>query len=136
MSEEQVYDITIIGGGPTGLFGLFYAGMRQMSTKIIDSLEELGGQLTALYPEKYIYDMPGYARVKSKDLVVEMVEQGLQYGATTVLGTKVQTLTRRDDGIWEIGVENGGPHLTRRCRPIHWTMSWCSTTRAAARPTC
>ncbi|MFZ8852143.1 MAG: FAD-dependent oxidoreductase, partial [Armatimonadota bacterium] len=57
--DKQVYDITIIGGGPSGLFGAFYAGMRQMSVKIVEALHQLGGQLTALYPEKFIYDMPG-----------------------------------------------------------------------------
>ena len=54
--KEKVLDITIIGGGPVGLFTAFYAGMRQASVKIIESLPHLGGQLSALYPEKYIYD--------------------------------------------------------------------------------
>ena len=94
MEHEEIYDLTIIGGGPVGLFGLFYAGMREMKTKVIDSLQELGGQLIAIYPEKYIYDMPGFPKVKAKDLVREMVEQGLQYGATTALGEMVQTLQR------------------------------------------
>ncbi|WP_217582223.1 NAD(P)-binding protein, partial [Lysinibacillus sp. GbtcB16] len=60
MAENQkVYDITIIGGGPTGLITAFYGGMRQASVKIIESLPQLGGQLSALYPEKYIYDLAG-----------------------------------------------------------------------------
>ena len=53
--KRDLKDITIVGGGPTGLFGAFYAGLRGLSTRIIDSLPELGGQLVALYPEKYIY---------------------------------------------------------------------------------
>ena len=61
-------DVTIIGGGPTGLFAAFYAGLRGMSVRILDSLPELGGQLTALYPEKYVYDMPGFPAVLAKDL--------------------------------------------------------------------
>ncbi|MBI3911333.1 MAG: NAD(P)/FAD-dependent oxidoreductase [Armatimonadetes bacterium] len=113
MAENQVFDITIVGGGPTGLFGAFYAGMREMSTKIIDSLEELGGQLITLYPEKYIYDMPGFPRVLAKDLVRGMAEQGLQYGATVVLGQKVTTLERREDGIWILGTEPGETHRSR-----------------------
>src|SRR5512146_2020060 len=79
-------DVTIIGGGPCGLFAAFYAGLRGMSTRIIDSLPELGGQLTALYPEKYVYDMPGFPKVLAKDLAREMAAQGLQFGAETVLG--------------------------------------------------
>src|SRR5215212_9522195 len=106
-------DVTIIGGGPTGLFALFYAGMRQMSAKVIDSLEELGGQLTALYPEKYIYDMPGFPRVKAKDLVNDMVEQGLQYGATCVTGAKVLQLAREPDGIWRLSLSDGSEHFSR-----------------------
>src|SRR5437588_12780339 len=97
VEHEEIYDLTIIGGGPVGLFGLFYAGMREMKTKVVDSLEVLGGQLITLYPEKYIYDMPGFPKVKSKDLVDDMVAQGLQYGATSVLGQPVVTLERRED---------------------------------------
>ncbi|MGH3429119.1 MAG: FAD-dependent oxidoreductase, partial [Mycobacteriales bacterium] len=64
----QRVDVTIIGGGLVGLFASFYAGMRGMSVRIIDSLPELGGQLTALYPEKNVYDMPGFPEVLAKDL--------------------------------------------------------------------
>lgn len=113
MEHEDIYDLTIIGGGPVGLFGLFYAGMREMKTKVIDSLQELGGQLIAIYPEKYIYDMPGFPKVKAKDLVRGMVEQGLQHGATTALGEMVQTLRRREDGIWELVTNRGITHLSR-----------------------
>jgi ferredoxin/flavodoxin---NADP+ reductase len=91
-------DITIIGGGPTGLFAAFYAGMRGVSTRIIDSLPDLGGQLTALYPEKYIYDVGGYPRILARDLAKQLIEQGLQFGADVRLEEQVQGLTRNDDG--------------------------------------
>jgi thioredoxin reductase len=113
LNEPSIFDITIIGGGPTGLFGAFYAGMRQMSTKVIDGLEELGGQLTALYPEKFIYDMPGFPRVLAKDLVAAQVEQGLQYGAEAVLGQKVTRLEQRADKVWRLVSEHGHEHLSR-----------------------
>jgi thioredoxin reductase (NADPH) len=113
VADTQVFDITIIGGGPTGLFGAFYAGMRQMSTKIIDGLEELGGQLTALYPEKYIYDMPGFPKVKAKDLVSAQVEQGVQYGCEVVLGQKIVGLELREDHTWKLTSEKGHEHLAR-----------------------
>ncbi|HEX6065445.1 MAG TPA: NAD(P)-binding protein, partial [Longimicrobiales bacterium] len=61
MAEAK--DLTIIGGGPTGLFAAFYAGMRGISARIVDSLPDLGGQLMALYPEKYIYDVGGFPRI-------------------------------------------------------------------------
>src|SRR5215207_1712825 len=85
-------DLAIIGAGPTGLYAAYYAGLRGMSVKLIDSLEILGGQLTTLYPEKYIYDVPGYPRVLAKDLAASLIEQGLQYGAVPCLGEQVRTL--------------------------------------------
>ena len=60
---EDIYDLTIIGAGPSGLFAAFYAGLRQMKTKIIDALEQPGGQVAVLYPEKYIFDVPGYSKI-------------------------------------------------------------------------
>ena len=90
----DVRDITIIGGGPTGLFGAFYAGLRDASCRIIDNLPELGGQLTALYPEKYIYDVAGFPKVLAKDLVKGLVQQGLQFGADVRMGQEVSSLTR------------------------------------------
>ncbi|MHB8144776.1 MAG: NAD(P)-binding protein, partial [Vulcanimicrobiaceae bacterium] len=64
----ELYDITVIGGGPSGLFALFYAGLRGAKAKVIEALAELGGQLFALYPEKYIYDMPGFPAILARDL--------------------------------------------------------------------
>src|SRR6185436_1575185 len=72
-------DITIIGGGPAGLFALFYAGMRGASAQIVDALPELGGQLTALYPEKFIFDVAGYPKVLAKDLVKSLRDQAAQF---------------------------------------------------------
>src|SRR5579871_6659205 len=96
-ADEELFDLTIIGGGPVGLFGAFYAGMRQMKTKIIDSLPELGGQLSALYPEKNIFDMPGYPKILARDLVREMVAQGTRFAPTVCLSEKVQTLRYEED---------------------------------------
>jgi thioredoxin reductase len=95
----ELRDITIIGGGPTGLFAAFYAGMRGISTRIIDSLPDLGGQLTALYPEKYIYDVGGLPRILARDLAKQLIEQGLQFGADVRLEEQVQGMTRDDSGI-------------------------------------
>jgi ferredoxin/flavodoxin---NADP+ reductase len=85
-------DLAIIGGGPTGLFAAFYAGLRQMSVNIIDSLETLGGQLVTLYPEKYIYDVAGFPKVLAKDLATNLIEQGTQYNPQISLGEQVRTL--------------------------------------------
>ncbi|HSG47464.1 MAG TPA: NAD(P)/FAD-dependent oxidoreductase [Longimicrobiales bacterium] len=94
---SDIKDFTIIGGGPTGLFAAFYAGMRGLSTRIVDSLPELGGQLTALYPEKYIYDVGGYPRVLAKDLATGLVEQALQFEPEVSLDDEVREIVREDD---------------------------------------
>jgi thioredoxin reductase (NADPH) len=95
-------DVTIIGGGPVGLFAAFYAGLRGMSVRIIDSLPELGGQLTALYPEKYVYDMPGFPKVLAKDLARQMAEQAQVFSPELVLGETATSLTKDEEG-WVIG---------------------------------
>ena len=90
--SSDLHDVTIIGGGPTGLFAAYYAGFRGLTSKIIDSLPELGGQLTAAYPEKYIYDVAGFPKILAKDLVRNLVEQAMPCGPTVCLGESVQKL--------------------------------------------
>lgn len=75
---SEVRDISVIGAGPVGLSVAFWAGMREASSRVIDSLPELGGQLTTLYPEKWIFDVPGHPRVLAKDLVELMRVQALE----------------------------------------------------------
>jgi thioredoxin reductase len=108
----QVFDITIIGGGPTGLFAAFYCGMRDASCKIIDSLPELGGQLATLYPEKYIYDVPGFPKIRAKQLVEQLKEQAFQYNPAVHLNETVEGLTRREDGVFELRTDKQ-VHLTK-----------------------
>ncbi|MBO9610892.1 MAG: NAD(P)/FAD-dependent oxidoreductase, partial [Paenibacillaceae bacterium] len=68
-------DIIVIGGGPAGMFAAFYGGMRQASVKLIESMPQLGGQLAALYPEKYIYDVAGFPKVRAQELVDNLRQQ-------------------------------------------------------------
>ena len=89
MATHEIVDVTIIGGGPTGLFGAFYAGMRGATARIIDALPALGGQLMALYPEKYIYDVAGFPKVLAKDLVRDLSAQALQFGCDVRLAESV-----------------------------------------------
>ncbi len=89
-------DVTIIGGGPTGLFALFYAGMRGATAQIVDALPEPGGQLAALYPEKFIFDVAGFPRVLAKDLVHSLREQAGQFGQPIHLNQQVLALHERD----------------------------------------
>lgn len=94
MHTHDLVDISIIGGGPTGLFGLFYAGMRGVKAQIIDALPQLGGQLTALYPEKYIFDVAGFQKALAKDLVKALSDQALQFHAPVHL---LQNITGLED---------------------------------------
>lgn len=94
---NELYDITIIGGGPVGLFAAFYAGMRKAKTKIIDSLPQLGGQLATLYPEKFIYDAPGYPAVKAADLVANLEEQLASFNHDILLEEEVVNLTKEEN---------------------------------------
>jgi ferredoxin/flavodoxin---NADP+ reductase len=113
---SDIYDITVIGGGPTGLYGAFYAGLRQMKTKIIESMGQLGGQLAALYPEKYIYDVGGFPKVLAKDLVAMSSEQALQNAPTVCLEEKVLQLTHIEgEGATNVLkiVTDKGTHYTR-----------------------
>jgi thioredoxin reductase len=91
---DEIRDVTVIGAGPTGLSAAFWAGMREASARIIDSLPELGGQLTTLYPEKWIFDVPGFPRILAKDLVDQLREQTLeQFDVPVHLETTAETIT-------------------------------------------
>jgi thioredoxin reductase (NADPH) len=96
MQTHDIRDITIIGGGPTGLFALFYAGMRGATAQIVDALPELGGQLAALYPEKYIFDVAGFPRVLAKDLVKNLRQQAAQFQQPSHLNQRVFALHEAD----------------------------------------
>lgn len=93
---HEIKDITIIGGGPTGLFASFYAGMRGATAQIVDTLPQLGGQLTALYPEKYIFDVAGFRQVLAKDLVRDLTDQAAQFNFPSYLGQHVTGLEEED----------------------------------------
>lgn len=102
-SGRDLYDITIIGAGPTGLFAAFYAGLRGARTQVIDALEEVVGALTAIYPEKYIYDVIGFPKVLAKEFVEQCDEQARRGGPTIRLKEEVRELERMPDGTIRLG---------------------------------
>jgi thioredoxin reductase len=111
MHADDLNDITIIGGGPSGLFAAFYAGLRGASVKIIDSLPQLGGQLMALYPEKHIYDIPGFPKVLAREFVECQIAQAMSFQPEICLDEKVVHLRHQE--------ENGSLHIELQTEPGH-----------------
>jgi ferredoxin/flavodoxin---NADP+ reductase len=91
-------DIAIVGAGPTGLFAAYYAGFRGLSTAVIDTLPEPGGQVTAMYPEKAIFDVAGFPTIKGRDLVANLVEQASPFNPDYLLGVRAEKLSYTDEG--------------------------------------
>jgi thioredoxin reductase len=108
-----VYDITIIGAGPVGLSAAYYAGHREATVCILESLEQLGGQVAAVYPEKHVYDVAGHPKIQGQALVELCAEQGLQYGADVLLGEEVRELVSGDDDVLTISTASGKTVQTR-----------------------
>ncbi len=109
---SDLFDFTIIGAGPSGLYAAYYAGFRGMKVKIIDSLEELGGQVAALYPEKQIFDVAGFPKVLGKDLVKNLADQALQFRPAVCLGERVELVQATSDKTYTI-TTNKSSHVSR-----------------------
>ena len=92
-------DVLIVGAGPVGLFGAYYAGVRTLSTAVLDSLEEPGGQITAMYPEKAIFDVAGFPAIKGRELVEQLLKQAAPFKPTYMLGHQAVGLERGNGGF-------------------------------------
>jgi thioredoxin reductase len=92
-------DLLVVGAGPAGLFAAYYAGFRGMSVAVADALPEPGGQITAMYPEKMIFDVAGFPAVRGRDLVAGLVEQASQYNPVYLLGRAAANLSTEEDGF-------------------------------------
>ncbi|MCJ8012922.1 NAD(P)/FAD-dependent oxidoreductase [Paenibacillus sp. KQZ6P-2] len=112
MGQEEMFDMTVIGGGPAGLYSAFYSGLREMKTKIIEFQAELGGKVH-VYPEKMIWDVGGLTPVPGAKLIEQLVQQGLTFNPEVVLNEKIESITRREDGIFELHGTSGRTHLSK-----------------------
>ena len=108
-------DIVIIGAGPVGLFAIFEAGMLKMRAHVVDALDVLGGQCAALYPEKPIYDIPGYPSILAADLIEKLKEQSAPFNPTYHLGQQVNKIEKQVTGSWQLTTSTG---TTLTCKAI------------------
>ena len=100
-------DILIIGGGPTGLFTVFEAGLLKMKCHILDSLTQPGGQCIELYPKKPIYDIPGYPEIIAGDLIENLLEQIKPFDPSYTLGETALNLDKDDVGSFKVTTDKG-----------------------------
>lgn len=112
MNQEELFDVTVIGGGPAGLYSAFYSGLREMKTKIIEFQPQLGGKIH-VYPEKMIWDIGGLPPVIGAKLIDQLVEQGLTFHPEVVLNEKVESITRNEEGIFVLKTSSGERHFSK-----------------------
>lgn len=107
MNNQISTDICIIGAGPVGLFAVFEAGLLKMRCHLVDALPQVGGQLSEIYPQKPIYDIPGFPEIKAQELVENLMEQIKTFNPGFTLGERVDGLEKQDDGTYEVITSDG-----------------------------
>lgn len=112
MQNAECFDVTIIGGGPAGLYSAFYSGLRELKTKIIEFQPQLGGKVH-VYPEKIVWDVGGLLPTPGEKLIENLVKQGLSFDPEVVLGEKVESIHKNEDGLFELTVSSGAIHLSK-----------------------
>src|SRR5437868_14040500 len=100
-------DVVVVGAGPVGLFSVFECGMVRLHCHVVDVLDDAGGQCTALYPEKPIYDIPGFPRIEAAELVVRLKAQAAPFRPVYHLGEQVQALEASSGGFWKVTTSKG-----------------------------
>jgi thioredoxin reductase (NADPH) len=114
-ASTKSVDLLIVGAGPVGLFGAYYAGVRTLSTAVLDSLEEPGGQITAMYPEKAIFDVAGFPAIRGRDLVEQLLAQAAPFAPDYLLGHQAAGLERGPESGFAVTTSAG---LRIECRAI------------------
>ncbi|PLS08030.1 NAD(P)/FAD-dependent oxidoreductase [Neobacillus cucumis] len=108
----ELFDVTIIGGGPAGLYSAFYSGLREMKTKLIEFQPQLGGKLH-IYPEKMIWDVGGQTPIPGAKLMEQLVAQGLTFNPDVVLNEKVESISRNEEGVFVLQAASGQKHFSK-----------------------
>ncbi|MEW6719636.1 MAG: NAD(P)/FAD-dependent oxidoreductase [Thermodesulfobacteriota bacterium] len=110
--QSDLYDITVVGAGPVGLYATYYAGLRECRTKLIETYPQVGGRLISMYPEKVIFDVAGHRRIVAADLVKELAAQAMQYNPTLALNERMIGLRILGERIIEL-TTTAGTHYTQ-----------------------
>ncbi|WP_107923672.1 NAD(P)/FAD-dependent oxidoreductase [Lysinibacillus parviboronicapiens] len=110
--SEELYDVTIVGGGPAGLYTAFYSGMRDLKTKVIEYSSQLGGRML-IYPEKMIWDVGGVTPILGEQLIEQLVQQAKTFDPTIVLNQKVENLEKQADGTFILTSSTGEKHYSK-----------------------
>lgn len=113
LTPDQIKDITVVGAGPAGLFTVFSAGVQEANCRVIDSMPQVGGQLTALYPEKAIFDVPGFPKVTAKELVDRLHEQAQQFNPEIHLNETVVDVQRLKNRVLAVTTNLGNTFYSR-----------------------
>ncbi|GAF66563.1 thioredoxin reductase [Bacillus sp. TS-2] len=112
MTTEDLFDVTIIGAGPAGLYSTFYSGLREMKTKIIEFQPRLGGKIH-VYPEKMIWDVGGLTPLSGEQLINQLTAQALTFNPEVVLNEKVESISRNQDEVFELLTTSGNIHYSK-----------------------
>ena len=110
--QSEMYDITVIGAGPVGLYASYYAGLRECRTKLIETYPQVGGRLISMYPEKEIFDVAGHRKIVAAELIKELTDQAMQYHPEVVLNERVTGLRILDERVIELTTPRGA-HYTQ-----------------------
>jgi len=112
VKQDELFDVTVIGGGPAGLYSAFYSGLRELKTKIIEYQPVLGGKVH-VYPEKMIWDIGGLTPISGADFINQITEQGLTFHPTVVMNEKVESISKNEDGIFTLQGASGQVHFSK-----------------------
>jgi len=107
-----MFDVTIVGGGPVGIYAAYYAGLRDCKTKLIEMDPQIGGRLISMYPEKEIFDVAGHPRILARDLIAELTRQAMQYDPAVLLNERVIGMRLHGERVVELATTQGS-HFTQ-----------------------